>query len=132
MTGPTMSFGLVGGPDLDGTCGLDEPGEESVMDSLQHDDPRAGRAFLARVAERALNHAHHGLVEVGVVIDNDRVLAAHLGDHALDMVLAGPGVGGLAIDQQADIARARESDQVNAGMVDEPPGRPPRPGRSSS
>ena len=64
-----------------------------------------------------MHHAHDGLVQVGVVINDDRVLAAHLGDDPLDMVLAGPGVGGLAVDQQADLARAREGDQVDAGMV---------------
>ena len=72
---PDEGLGLVGRADLDGPGSLDKPGQEGVVDSLEDDDPGAGRAFLAGVPEGTLHHAHDGLVEVGVVIDDDRVLA---------------------------------------------------------
>ena len=45
---------------------------------------------------------HHRFVEIGVVVDDDGVLAAHLADDALHMVLPGPMRGGFADDRQAD------------------------------
>ena len=68
--------------------------------------------FWPCVAEGAGDDAVHGLVEVGVVVDDDRVLAAHLGDDALDVVLARRRLGGLAVDEQADAARAGEGDHA--------------------
>ena len=110
ITGPTSGLGIVGRADLDRPGRLDQAGQEGVVDPLEHDHPRARRALLARVAERAVDHADDRLVEVGIVVDHDRVLAAHLGDDALDVVLARLGVGRLAIDQKAHIARAGEGD----------------------
>ena len=66
-----------------------------------------------------MDHADDRLVEVGVVVDDDRVLAAHLGDHPLDVVLARLDLGRLAVDQQPHVARAGEGDEVDVGMVDQ-------------
>ncbi len=88
MTGPTTVSGSSAGPTVKRLGRLDQPGEEGVVDPVEHDHPRAGRALLAGVAEGALEDADDRLVEVGVVVDDDRVLAPHLGDHPLDVVLA--------------------------------------------
>ena len=74
---------------------------------------------MARIAEGAVDHADDRLVEVGIVVDHDRVLAPHLGDHALEVILARLDHGGLAVDQQADVARAGEGHDVDVGMIDQ-------------
>ena len=112
-------LGIIGGADLDGPGGLDQAGQECVVNSLEHDHTRARRTFLPRVSEGALDDADHGLVKVGVVVDHDRVLAAHLGDDALHVVLARLDVGRLAVDQQAHVARAGERHQIDAGVIDQ-------------
>ena len=56
-----------------------------VVGRADDDQPAAGAALLAGVAERRRDDARDRLVEVGVVVDDDRVLAAHLGDDALDV-----------------------------------------------
>ena len=90
MTGPTTVSGSSAGPTVSGAGGLDQAGDEGVVDAVEDDHPRAGRALLAGVAEGALEDADDRLVEVGVVVDDDGVLAPHLGDHPLDVVLARP------------------------------------------
>ena len=80
---------------------------------------RRRRALLAGVAERALDDGRHRLVEVGVGVDDDRVLAAHLGDDALDVALPGPHLGGPLDDVEPDRLRAGERDERDIGMLDE-------------
>ena len=74
---------------------------------------------MARIAECAVNDSHNGLVEVGIVVDHDRVLAAQLGDHALQVILPRLDLGRLAIDQQPDVARAGKGDDVDVGVIDQ-------------
>ena len=89
MTGP-MAAGISGGPIFRLCVASMRRARNASCTSRATNHPRAGRAFLPLVAERAVDHAVHRLVEVGVVVDDDRVLAAHLGDDALDVVLPGP------------------------------------------
>src|SRR5262249_52860009 len=84
---------------------LDEAFEEGVVQSADHDDARAGRALLPGVAEGAVGHAVYRFVQVGVVVHDDGVLAAQLSDDALDVILPRGLRGGLAVDEQADVAR---------------------------
>src|SRR5262249_14054439 len=79
---------------------LDHPRHERVVDTLQDHGPRAGAALLPLVAERAVGDAEHRLVQVGVLVDDDRVLAAHLGEHALDVRLPGGKLRRLAVQHQ--------------------------------
>ena len=65
----------------------DQPLDELVEDASHDDDARRGRALLPGVPERALRDRGHRDVEVGVGVDDDRVLAAHLGDDALHVSL---------------------------------------------
>ena len=96
-------------------------------------DPRAGRALLPLIAERTADDAEHGFVEIGVVVDDDRVLASHLGDHALHPAIArGGDFGRPGVDRQADRARAGEGDQRDVGMLDQARRRPLRPCRAGS
>ena len=75
------------------------------------------RALLAGVAEGRGDDRRDRVVEVGVGVDDDAVLAAHLGDHPLDVVLALRRLGGGADDLEPDRARAGERDQVHARVA---------------
>src|SRR5207248_7963595 len=68
---------------------------------------------------RGNGHSFHRLVEVGIRIDNDRVLAAHFGDDALDPDLSRLMPGGQLVNPQPDVARAREGDEACLRMLDE-------------
>ena len=48
MTGPTRAAGIFGRADLQAARRLDQPLQERIVDRFEHDDPRAGRALLAR------------------------------------------------------------------------------------
>ena len=56
---------------------------------------------------------HHRFVEIGIVVDDHGILAAHLANHALDMVLPGTMRVGFAQNFQTDFARAGKRDQMN-------------------
>ena len=88
ITGPKSVPGIGRVADHQRAGRFDQPLEELVVDAVQHDRPAAGRAFLAAIAEGRLAHAQHGLVQVGRVVDDDGVLAAHLADDLLDERLA--------------------------------------------
>ena len=75
--------------------------------------------FCPGVAERAGDDAVNRLVHVGVVIDDDGVLAAQLGEDALDVLLSRPHLGRLPVDVQTDAARAGEGDHGHIGMIDQ-------------
>ena len=57
------------------------------------------------------------LIEIAFAIHDDRVLAAHLGDHALDPDLALLRLGGQFVDAQADVARSGEGDEARLRML---------------
>src|SRR3954470_8950636 len=99
---------------------LDRAGEavdQRVVDRLVREHPRRGRALLAREHERAGDDRGHDLVEVGIGVDDHRVLAAHLRDHALEVTLALEHLGGRPDDLQPDLVGAGEGDRVHAGVL---------------
>ena len=59
------------------------------------------------------------LVEVRVVVDDDRVLAAHLGDHPFDVALPRLRLRCGRDDPEPDAAAARERNVVHADVLDE-------------
>jgi hypothetical protein len=75
--------------DAEGARRLDQPVDEDVVDPRRRDQPRARRAPLPRLEERALDRALDRDVEVRVVEDHERVLAAHLELHASEPLGAG-------------------------------------------
>ena len=121
----------VGRSDGQAAGGFDEARDEGVVRSVEDDRPRARGALLAGVAEGGGHGLEHRLVEVGVVVDDDGVLAAHLGDHLLDAVPAGV-LRGQHHDLQADVARAGEGDQVDIGIDDQRLCRRPHRSRAGS
>ena len=107
---------VLGRAQLQAARRLHEPVEKRLIDRLQHDGARTGRALLTLIAERAGRHPLHRLVKVGVVVNDDGVLAAHLGDEPFDVILAGGLLGGLAMEQHAHALRAGEGDEGRVGM----------------
>ena len=83
------------------------------MGRLVAEHARGGRALLAGEQERGLDERGHDVVEVGVGVDDHAVLAAHLGDDALQVLLAGQGLGGGAHDVEPDLVGAGERDRVD-------------------
>jgi len=65
--------------------GCREAGEEVVVDRVLHEHPVRRDAGLAGVAELADDRAGDGLVEVGVVEDDERRVAAELERHLLHL-----------------------------------------------
>ena len=91
--------------------GGDEFFLERVVDALVRDDARCGRAALAGRPERGPHDAFDREVEIGVVHDDDRVLAAQLEVHVLECLR--PGLEHL----HARLARAGERDHADVGMA---------------
>jgi len=51
----------------------DDALDEFVVVVFEHDEAREGAAFLAEVAEGAVQDAQHGFVEVGVAVHDEAV-----------------------------------------------------------
>ena len=64
--------------DADRLGALDQPLDEAVVDALLHEDARAVGADLAGRIEIAEHGAADGVLDVGIVEDDERRLAAEL------------------------------------------------------
>ena len=93
--------------------------EQRVGDRLVDEHARGGGALLARVDERRGDERRHRVVEVGVRVDDDAVLAAHLRNDPLEVRPAHRNLGGRPDDLEADGARPGERDRMDAWMADE-------------
>ena len=92
-------------------CG--KPLEERVADRRCSEQARRGRADLAAVAEGAVERVEGGAVEIGVLEDDHRVLAAEL-EH--DRLQPARRVG---VDLAAGLDRAGEGDAAHQRMRDQ-------------
>ena len=97
----------------------DHPFEQVVVHLAVDDEPRAGRALLPLKSERRRDDAVGGVLDVGGLVDEDEVLAAHLQDRPLDPDLPRHDAARLFADLDADGARARERDEAGLRMLDE-------------
>ena len=78
IIGPTMVFSSSGSPTVMRLRALGEPRREVGVDRLLHQDARAGGAALAVVREDHEDGRVERALEVGVVEDDERALAAEL------------------------------------------------------
>ena len=117
--GPDGRVGVVGRADGKRMDGFGQSSDEGVVNTVKNDNARTGGTLLPRVAEGTLQDADDRLVKVGVVVHDQGVLASHLGDNTLDVVLTGLRLGGSTADFEANGARAGEGDQINPRMLDE-------------
>ena len=119
---------IFGRADLEALHRVDQPRQESghVLHSSRISARRRG-AFLPLIAKSGIDNMRHRFVQIGVVIDDHGVFAAHLADHAFDMRLSGPMRVSFAKDFQTHFARAGKCDQMNlaASAPDGAPISPP-------
>src|SRR5438477_6945040 len=71
---------------------------------LEDDETRTGGTFLPLITESRVDRVDNGLIEIGIGIDNDRVLPAHLTDDTLELALARAGFAGRLPNSQTDFA----------------------------
>src|SRR5437762_4420018 len=83
------SLVLSGLADFDLGDAVFEALEEHVIDALVDDGAGAGGALLSAEAEGRDSNTFNRSVEVGIVADDNRILAAHFEDGALDPHLSG-------------------------------------------
>ena len=105
--------------DRQARTGREKAFDEFFVDALQHDEPRKGGAFLAGVAERAVKRGRNGLIEVGVIVDDQGILAAHFTDDFFEIQLAGENFTGGFIDVAADGARTGERNKIDLRVRDQ-------------
>ena len=110
---------------------LREAVDECVVRASDDDDPTARGALLSGITERGRENARDGFVVIRVVIDDDGVLAAHFGDHALDSDYSGGRFCRPRRDELPDGARASERDgrDVSACSTRRAPTVSPAPGK---
>ncbi len=96
---------------------LDQAGQEGIVKTFGNDYPRTSGTLLPRIAEGTPDHPMHRFVQVGVVIDDHRILATHFGNDALDVILSGPHLSGLTIDGQANIDRSGKGNKRDVGVI---------------
>ena len=91
--------------------------DDGVVGAVDDDQPRRGRALLAGVPEGRVGRGGDGLIRVGVVVDDEGVLAAQLADDLLDVALPGLGDGGDLVEVEPDRLGAGERDDRHIGVL---------------
>ena len=111
---PHLGRVVLGIADAHAARRVDEQLEEAVVGRALDEDPRAGAAVLAGVAEDGVRRGGGGALEVGVGEDDVRRLAAELERHALDRPR------GALHHAAAHLGRAGEADLRDVRVLDEP------------
>ncbi len=94
--------------------GLAHPFDDIVEHALVRVEAAAGDADLAGIEEDCLRNARRGLGHIDVRHHHHRALAAQFEGDVLERV------GGVAVDQLADLGRAGEGHLVDIGVLDQP------------
>src|SRR3990172_783653 len=111
--------GVVRGADDNASDGVAQPLQRLLVGRANDNEAAAGAALLAGVAEGGSHGAGDRLIEVGVVVDDDGVLAAHLGDDAFDVRLPRRRAGRGLYDAEADGVAAGKGDDIDAWVLHE-------------
>ena len=80
---------------------------------------RARRALLPRVHEGGAHDRRHGLVEIGIGVDDRAVLPSHLRDHPLDVRLIVRRLRRRPDDPEPHRTRSGERDHVHPGVANQ-------------
>ena len=114
MTGPTSTPSSQPGPRRSCSAALTRRRLQVLVDPVLRDHARGGGAALAGGAERRPDDPLDREVEVGVVEDDDRVLAAELEVDVLEVV------SGVPHHLHPGLARAGKRDHGHVRVLDEP------------
>ena len=117
---------VMGRSDRNDPRGAGHSLDELVEHGIERDHRDAAEHFWPAYANALCTIAGTATIEVGVGVDDDRVLAAHLGEDPLDLSLPGPERGRTFDDLQADGLRAGEGDERDRRVLDQGRRRPPR------
>ena len=98
--------------------GREQTFHHAIVIFFENNEPRTGGTFLALITEGGVNRVDDRFVEIGVGIDDDGVLAAHLAHDALQFFLAGTRFAGAFPNAQPDFARTGERDHVDIFVID--------------
>src|SRR5262245_44793855 len=109
-------FWVVWRTDLEAASRFDQPFQQKVVDFVDQDKARGSRTLLTLVAKGRLKDVNHSLVEIGVLIDDDGVLAAHFAHHSLYMLLARLMIVSRTQNFQANLPRSSKSDKLHRSM----------------
>ena len=93
--------------------------EDGFIDALDDDRARAGRALLPLKSEGRGDDSRRRVVQVRVRVNDDGILAAHLGDDALDPDLPVVDFRRALDDAQPDLLRSREGDVARLRVVND-------------
>ena len=88
MTGPTVMPGSSGFPTRKLAAAASSRLHHAVVVFFEHNQTRERGTFLALITESGINRIDDRFIEIGVGIDDDRVLAAHFANDALQFALA--------------------------------------------
>src|SRR5262249_57251248 len=83
-----------------------------VVNPFRNDCARAGGTLLPLIAERRLRNAFDRGIDIGFIVDDRGVLAAHFEHGALDPDLAWTFLPCRLADDEADFLRARKCDEA--------------------
>ena len=106
------AFGIEAGARGPERRGLRHAFEHLVEHRAVGIEPRSGNADLAGVEEDRARHARRGRGDIDIGHHHHRRLAAEFERDMLERV------GGVAVDQLADLGRSGEGDLVDIGMLD--------------
>ncbi len=119
MTAERSEAKSSAGPDPQRLDRAGQPLVQSIRDVTVDEHACRSRALLPGEPERALDDRGNRVVQVRVGIDDHAVLAAHLRDHPLDVVLSRRLLGGDPDDAEPGGDRSGEGDDVHLRVRDE-------------
>ena len=111
--------GIFGGTDFETLGGFGKSLDELLVNLFEDDHSGTGGTFLPRVTEGRMDDPLHGFIEIGVVINDDCIFAAHFGDHVFDRSLSVIGMSGGLIDVETNGHRASKRDDIDIGTAHE-------------
>ncbi len=99
--------------------GGNEPIHDAIVVFFEHDQTRAGGAFLTLITKGRINRIDDRFVEIGIGIDDDPVLSAHFANDALEFALTRAGFAGRFPNSQTHFREPVKAIISTSGMIDQ-------------
>src|SRR5262249_10350814 len=114
--GSNVGAGLFWKPDVECRSCFYHSGNKLLVGFTHDNEARERGAFLTLVTECRLNDAKYGLVQIGIRVDDHRVLATHFADDLLQVPLIRMRDAGQLPDLRTDLTRSGEGHKVYVWM----------------